>query len=296
MRFGQVQELLDARAQADAEPLAAPERDQRMRKLVALAERIGPRVEERREPLQPVRRGDEDRRRARSAAAGAIRGRAASRDRPRNRMPNAIATMTTNAPKSGSSRSSAAVATITANSGRKPRSSVCFNGCSRVQERRLAHRIARRVQHDRELHELGRLQIDDDERQPATAAVDRAADAGNQHQHEQDAPRPRTPRARAAATPSSGSGTRRARQPARRRGRARGARGNTTRESRCTTTPRPSRSTPNRPSRDRPRAAAASPTRATRRRSSIVRGLRGSAPSAALDLRSARTGAASPST
>jgi hypothetical protein len=47
----------------------------------------------------------------------------------KKRMPNAIATITTNAPKSGSSRSSAAVATITANSGRKPRMSVCFRGC-----------------------------------------------------------------------------------------------------------------------------------------------------------------------
>ena len=61
MRFGQVQQLLDARAEAHAEELAAAERDQRMRELVALAERIGPRVEERGEPLQPVRRRDEDR-------------------------------------------------------------------------------------------------------------------------------------------------------------------------------------------------------------------------------------------
>ena len=33
-----------------------------MRELVALAERIGPRVEKRHQPLQPVRRGDQDRR------------------------------------------------------------------------------------------------------------------------------------------------------------------------------------------------------------------------------------------
>ena len=99
-------------------------------------------------------------------------------------MPNAIATMTTNAPKSGSSSSSPPTATITANSGRKPRSSVCFSALG-VQERRLAHRVARRVQHDRELHELGRLEVDDDKRDPAPRAVDALADAGNEHQHQQ---------------------------------------------------------------------------------------------------------------
>ncbi len=44
-------------------------------------------------------------------------------------MPNAIATITTNAPKSGSSSSSPPIATITANSGANPRDSVCRSGC-----------------------------------------------------------------------------------------------------------------------------------------------------------------------
>ena len=52
MRLGQVQELLDAGAQAHAEPLAAAEGDQRVRQLVALAQRIGPRIEEGGEALQ----------------------------------------------------------------------------------------------------------------------------------------------------------------------------------------------------------------------------------------------------
>jgi len=46
MRFGEIEELLDTRAQAHAEPLAAAEGDQRMRKLIPLAERIRPRIEE----------------------------------------------------------------------------------------------------------------------------------------------------------------------------------------------------------------------------------------------------------
>ena len=37
VRFRQVEELLDARPEPHAEPFAAPERDQRMRQLVALA-------------------------------------------------------------------------------------------------------------------------------------------------------------------------------------------------------------------------------------------------------------------
>jgi hypothetical protein len=40
VRLRQVEELLDAAAQADAEPFAAAEGDQRMRELVALAEGI----------------------------------------------------------------------------------------------------------------------------------------------------------------------------------------------------------------------------------------------------------------
>ncbi len=45
-------------------------------------------------------------------------------------MPNAIPTMTTNAPKSGSSSSRLPDATMTTNSGRKPLTSVWRSGCS----------------------------------------------------------------------------------------------------------------------------------------------------------------------
>ena len=58
VRLGQVVELLDARAQALAEDLAAAERDQRMRELVGLAERVllVPRVEVGEDALAPPRR------------------------------------------------------------------------------------------------------------------------------------------------------------------------------------------------------------------------------------------------
>ena len=55
----------------------------------------------------------------------------------------------------------------------------------RVQERRAAHRVARRMKNHEQLHELGRLQVDEPERQPALAAVDRSPDAGDEHRDEQ---------------------------------------------------------------------------------------------------------------
>ena len=89
-------------------------------------------------------------------------------------MPNAMATITTSAPKSGSSSSSAARSRPSpANSGRKPLHQRLLQRLLGMQERRLAHGVARGVQHDGELHEFGRLQVDDGERQPAARAVDR---------------------------------------------------------------------------------------------------------------------------
>ena len=68
--------------------------------------------------------------RARPAAATARPRNSRQSRPPRNRMPNAIARITTNAPKSGSSSSRPPISTMTADSGAKPRSSVCRSGCS----------------------------------------------------------------------------------------------------------------------------------------------------------------------
>ncbi len=62
VRFGQVEELLHAVAEADAEPFAAPDRDQRLRQLEAAAVGVGPGVEEARQAPQPVGRGDGEQR------------------------------------------------------------------------------------------------------------------------------------------------------------------------------------------------------------------------------------------
>src|SRR5437899_6035167 len=55
MRLREIEELLDARPQSDAEPFAAAECDERVRKLVAAAERIRPGINEAEDPLHAVR-------------------------------------------------------------------------------------------------------------------------------------------------------------------------------------------------------------------------------------------------
>src|SRR5207237_6530317 len=60
VRFRQIEQLLDARAETHAEPFAAAERDQRMRQLITLVQRVGPWVEKARQALQSIRRRDHD--------------------------------------------------------------------------------------------------------------------------------------------------------------------------------------------------------------------------------------------
>jgi len=175
-----------------------------------------------------------------------------------------MATITTNAPKSGSSSSSAPTAIITVNSGRKPRRSVCLSGCCACRTS-LAHRIARRVQDHRKLHEFGRLQVDEREREPPARPVDRLADAGDEHQQQQHGAADEEPRREVlpglhrhwnatSATAIPLPDTTRAGSESTRRG------------SRCARTPPPLRSTPSTPSRGPRRTAGSPPTRATRRR------------------------------
>jgi hypothetical protein len=95
-----------------------------------------------------------------------------------------MATITTQAPKSGSCSNSALTNTRTSKQRQESAQQRLLSGCS-AAERRLAHRVACRVKDDGELHQLRRLQVDDVERQPALAAVDALADAGDQHRDQQ---------------------------------------------------------------------------------------------------------------
>ena len=54
VRFGQIEKFLHARAETDAEPFAATDRDQRLRQLESVVERMFPRIEERGETLDAV--------------------------------------------------------------------------------------------------------------------------------------------------------------------------------------------------------------------------------------------------
>ena len=269
VRFGQVEELLDARAQAHAEPFAAAERDQRVRQLVALAERIGPRIDEAGDALQAIRRGDQisstkrDRQQhRRGPRTGASRGRRGTgspmRDRDDHHERAEVRLAQQQRRRS---------TTITANSGRKPRSSVCFSGCSRAGTRPCAPRSSRRRARRTSFMNSDGCRLTTTEREPAPRCRSRRLPMpGTSTSDQQHGAGDEQPRRELLPQRAAGPGTRPPRRRARRRRRSRGARGSTTRDSRCAPTPRPSRSTPNTPSRGRSRAAAASPTRATRRR------------------------------
>ena len=61
MRLGQVEQLFDASSQAHSEQFPAPERNQRVRQLVAPSERIRPGVHEAEDTVAAIRRhNDQD--------------------------------------------------------------------------------------------------------------------------------------------------------------------------------------------------------------------------------------------
>ena len=97
---------------------------------------------------------------------------------PRNRMPIAIVAITMKAPMSGSASSSTPTTAIAIAIGKTAWTKFSFTSM-------LAHHVVGRVHRDRELGQLGRLEVHDAERDPAARAVDALADAGNQHDDQQ---------------------------------------------------------------------------------------------------------------
>ena len=184
VRFGEVEQLLDRRSQPDADPFAAAERDQRMRKLVALAERIGPRIEERDQALQAVRRGDQngrktDRQQQQEAEEEPPVETAEVQDAERDRDDH------DERAEVGLEQQEAAHDDHHREERQEALDQRLPQRLLGMQERRLAHRVARGVQHDGELHELGGLQVDHGQRNPAARAVDRLADARDEHERQQ---------------------------------------------------------------------------------------------------------------
>jgi hypothetical protein len=193
VRFRQVEELLDARAQSHAGPFAAPERDERVRELVALAVRVRPRIHEAEDALQPVgRRDDED----------AERDREQSRE-AREDSPVEAAEKEDRHGDRGHHHQRAEVRLAQQQRGdqrhhREHRQEALLEV---VHERGLAHRVVRRIEHDEELHQLRGLEPGDAERNPAPSAVHLAADAGDQHDHEERGAQHEEPRRRALPQP-----------------------------------------------------------------------------------------------
>ena len=141
-------QLLDARAEADAEPFAAAEGDQRVRELVALAERIGPRIHEAEDALHAVGRGRRSARRSRRRACRAAPAKWRPFMPPRNRMPNAI-------DRDHHERAEVGLAQQQPRRrAASPRASAASRLLEALHAPRLAHRVVGGVEHRGELHEL----------------------------------------------------------------------------------------------------------------------------------------------
>ena len=179
VRLRQVEQLLDAAAEADAQPLATADGDQRVRQLIALAVRVFPRIEETQHPLHPVRRGHDqqaDRRHrhqrqpGKDAQVDAAEEHDAHGDTHHHHQ---CAEVRLRQQQEGhhhdrhQDRQEALAET--------------------VQLGRLAHGVVGGVDHRRQLHHFRRLEIQHDQVDPAPRTVHHPADAGNQHQHQQKA-------------------------------------------------------------------------------------------------------------
>ena len=177
VRFREVEEFLDARAEPDADPFAAAEGDQRMRQLVAGLQRIGPRIQEARDALQAIRRDQDQRDEADDE----------QHHQAREQPPVHPAEEQQAHRDDGDDRERAEVGFP-----QQQRAGEQHHGGHRQEalaeaahERRLAHRVVGGVEDDGELREFGRLEVQPHEPQPAAAAVHLRAEAGHEDDDEQ---------------------------------------------------------------------------------------------------------------
>ena len=180
MRLRKVVQLLDRAAEPDPEPLAPPERDQRVRQLVALAERVGERIEVGEDAVtapgrqrdQQPEGGQRDHHEAREeAAVDPAQEQHAHRDRRDHDERPEVGLEQQQRPDHGHRRAHRQEALAEA-----------------LHVVLLAHRVVGHVEHDEQLHQLRGLQVEDVQRQPAPRPVDELADAGDEHQHQQREP------------------------------------------------------------------------------------------------------------
>ena len=201
VRLGKVEELLDARPEPDAEPFAAPEGDERVRQLVALAVRIRPRIHEPEDALQAIgRRNDEDGERAREEhrEAGeeppveAAEEEHRHGDRRDDDEPAEV----------GLAQQQRRDERHHAEHRQEPLAEV-------VHESGLAHGVVGRVEDDEELHELRGLEARHTQRDPAPAAVHLAPEARDEHRDEERRAEEKEPRRGALPQPHGNAEERR---------------------------------------------------------------------------------------
>ena len=179
MRFRQVKKLFNTAAQTDTQPLAAAERDQRMRQLITAAESVRPRIHEPDNSLQPIRRGhDQHHERHRQqhdeAREHAPIEAAQKQDRHRNR-------------RDHHQRAEIGFAQQQRTDEHHHRKHWQKALLEVMHEGGFANRVVGRIQHRKELHQLRRLHGHETKREPAARAIHFAADAGNQYDCQQEA-------------------------------------------------------------------------------------------------------------
>ena len=193
MRFGQVEELLDAPPEPDAEPLAPAEGDQRVRELVARAVGIRPWVHEPDHALQAVGGGQyqqhESRQQQREQSGKQLPVHAPEKEDPH-----------------GDNGDDHECPEIRLAQQQPPDHQHHHqHGQESLAEARhvrgLARGVVGGVEHCKKLHQLRRLHGHEVQRDPALAAVHLASDPGNQHEREQGRPQHKQVRRRLLPEP-----------------------------------------------------------------------------------------------
>ena len=180
MRFRQVLLLFDAGTEAHAGPFAAPERDQRMRELVALAHRVlfVPDIDVGEDALAPPGRGPDQ------EQEGDDEGDAQTGEQ-----------FPVDAAQKQDAHRDADHDAESAEVGLQQQQQADHAHHDRHRQKAaqhfahvflFAHGVIGREQHAEQFHQFRRLQIEQAHRNPAPRAVDAFADEGHEHQNQQD--------------------------------------------------------------------------------------------------------------
>src|SRR5947209_14866351 len=179
VRFREIEELLARGADALAEDSAVSEREPRLDDLEPAASRIGPRIDEREDAAQPVRRHPDrhhERRQRREQDEAEVTGVATGQEQERERERDerqTIAEIRLSQDEQGQ------------DTGYRERR---YEPALEIGDRLALLREKRgEIDDERELGQLGRLERDGPEPDPAPGAVDRLAERRDQYQHQEDA-------------------------------------------------------------------------------------------------------------